>query len=103
VIRKGSVGLFGVREEDFWGWKLSAIHWSPDGKYIASVYDRRIFVWEVDTGRLVKEFFNSSAQSYATGNGSMFTLHSDGAIAWGPDSRSIASVSLFGDVEIYNL
>jgi WD40 repeat protein len=109
VIRKES--MTATRDRDFYaaGGGLPSyrecIHWSPDGNYIASVFDRRIFVWEVESGHLIDEFYNSDARSYATMKtiDNQFVFHPDGAICWGPDSKSLASVSLFGDVEIYSL
>lgn len=63
---------------------ISAIEWSPDGKYIAAAAAPNVFVWEVATRQRISTYP---------------TYHC--SLAWSPNSKYIAS-SIGAEVHIWN-
>jgi WD40 repeat protein len=63
---------------------ISALKWSPNGKYIASAsYDKTVQVWHARTGQPLTTYRGHTSQVLG--------------IAWSPDSTRIASAGSFGD------
>jgi WD40 repeat protein len=69
---------------------VTALSWSPDGKYMASAsYDKTVQVWEASTGRTVTVYHgHASSGSFVTG------------VQWSPDGKTIASSAQ--DVQVWN-
>lgn len=67
---------------------INPVRWSPDGKYIAAAcYDRRAYVWEAASGRLVTTY---------TGHSESLT-----GLAWSPDSQRLVTSSADTSVQIW--
>lgn len=61
---------------------------SPDGKWLAAATSRGLFVWNMDTGRLIYEI-NDNYTAYRR-------------VSWSPDSKTFVSNSDYNGVEIRN-
>lgn len=67
---------------------IRPIRWSPNGKYIAAAcYDRKAYVWEASTGRLVHAY---------TGHKTILT-----GLAWSPDSKQLVTSDDSAQVQIW--
>ncbi len=68
--------------------RVTAIAWSPDGKYLASAsYDKTVQLWDASNG-----------QNVLTYKGHRQHVN---AVAWSPDSKYIASASDDGTVQVW--
>ncbi len=106
--------------------RIGTVAWSPDGKYITSVADQNIRVWEAMTGKLIRSFnmgndsnadiaLSPDGKYVAAGfadhtvkvldimTGSTLLTHMGdiGAIGWSPDGKYIASGGSDGTVQVW--
>src|SRR5205823_3570310 len=85
------VHLFTYREHKN---PVSAVAWSPDGKYIASgSWDGGVQVWDASTGNYVFAYRHIDPVHTAT-------VH---ALQWAPDSKRLASASADKTVQMWDI
>lgn len=88
-------------------WNIIDIDFSPDGKYIVSGNESGpIQIWEVETGRLMVEPYNTGRNNYVIGlnfspTGSL--LASAGCAEWGEDSCELGEIKFWDPIADINL
>lgn len=110
--------------------ECNALAWSPDGRYLAAAGANTVFVWDINTEKLLRTYEHSarvnavawSPDSFyiaSCGSGKILQiwfaltgelsamcsgnhLDSINALAWSPSNRTVVSGDVMGDLQIWN-
>jgi WD40 repeat protein len=70
-----------------------SVAWSPDGRQIASRHETGLYVWEADSGELVRAMQAKVLQTSQYGQG----------VAWSPDSARLATLDEHGQLQVWEV